>query len=124
MPEPQEKTYIDQNTLLGALRTGTTTLVTHPVFLAPRHPQHQSPLERLTDLEIRNLEITFDGDINFETDSNSEPEGTSNFPNNTLPLWEPLDREDWQQNLQKPKQKKKSRCQSWSFSTDNAFLNF
>ena len=124
MPEPQERTYIDQNTLLGALRTGTTTIVTPPVSPVPGHPQHQSPLERLTDLEIRNLEITFDGDINFETDSNSELQGTSNFPNNTLPLWEPLDREDWQQNLQKPKQKKKSRRQSWSFSTDNAFLNF
>ena len=58
MPEPQEKTYIDQNTLLGALRTGTTTIVTPPVSPVPGHPQHQSPLERLTDIEIRNLEIT------------------------------------------------------------------
>ena len=119
MPEPQEKTYIDQNTLLGALRTDTTTIVTPPVSPVPGHPQHQTPLERFTDIKI-------DRDINFETDSNSELQGTSNFPNNTLPLWEPPDREDWQQDLQKLKQKKKkkkSRRQSKSFSTENAFLN-
>ena len=91
MLDPYKKSYIDQNTLLGAFRSGTTTIVTPPVSPVPRHLHHnattgtnlqyQTPLERLSDIKIRNLEISFNGDINFETDSNSEPRETSNFPN-------------------------------------------
>ena len=104
----------NQNTLLGALKSATTTIVTRPASPAPGHPQHQPPLEQLKDLET-----IFDEDIKFETDSNPELLGT----NNTLPLYEPPDREDWQQDLQRPKHKKKNRCRSRSFSTDYAFFN-
>ena len=90
----------NQNTLLGALKSATTTIVTRPASPAPGHPQHQPPLEQLTDPEFKDLETIFDGDIKFETDSNPELLGT----NNTLPWYEPPDREDWQQDLQKPKQ--------------------
>ena len=93
-PSPYKETYIDQNTLLGATRKGTTTTITPQTSPAPGHRQNQPPLERLTDPELKDLEPIFSEDINFETDSNSELQGTSNFPNNTLPLCEPPDRED------------------------------
>ena len=113
MPEPQE------STLLGALKTAKTTIVARPASKTAGPPQRQPLLEQLTDLEFGDLEAALDGDINFGTDSGSELQGTSN----TLPLYEPPDREDWQQDLHKPKQKKKNRRWSRSFSTDCAFFN-
>ena len=113
MPEPQE------NTLLGALKTAKTTIVARPASPVPGSPQRQPPLEQLTDLEFRDLEAVLDRDINFGTDSGSEFQATST----TSPLYEPPDREDWQQDLQRPKQKKKNRRRSRSFSTDCAFFN-
>ena len=104
----------NQNTLLGALKSATTTIVTRPASPAPGHPQSQPPLERLTDPELKDLETIFNEDINFETDSDSEFQGT----NYTLPLCEPPDREDWQQDLQKPKQKKNRPL----MSSDNTVL--
>ena len=82
-----ERTYIEQNTLLGAFRSGTTPLVNPPVPPVPRHLHHdtttdsnlqyQDPLERLSEIEIRSLGLSLDGDINWEidpeTDNNTEP---------------------------------------------------
>ena len=61
MPNPYKKTYIDQNTLLGI----------PPASPVPERSYHNATTRtniQLPDSEIRNLEISLDGDINFETD--------------------------------------------------------
>ena len=59
------------------------------------NPQHQDTLERLTEGEIKELNINFDEDINFEAEANSGFQRTNSSLNSTLPQCLDSDTADW-----------------------------